>query len=96
MDKYIFSKAFCLFICLKNEVLSCEGYLVSVAGSYLSVIGAESTVPQTPGLDSGVIAVNERGKFMWIHFQIGKPVDACLWQGGFNSVPVNKNSSSTS
>lgn len=37
MDKYIFSKAFCLFVCLKNEVLSCEGCLVSVAGSSLSL-----------------------------------------------------------
>lgn len=35
----------------------------------LSVIGAESTVPQTPCLDIGIIAVNETGKFVWIHFE---------------------------
>lgn len=35
----------------------------------LSVIGAESTVPQTPRLDIGIIAVSETGKFVWIHFK---------------------------
>lgn len=35
----------------------------------LSVIGAESTVPQTPRLGIGIIAVNETGKFVWIHFE---------------------------
>lgn len=30
----------------------------------LSVIGAESTVPKTPRLDIGIIAVNETGKLV--------------------------------
>lgn len=59
----------------------------------LSVIGAESTVPQTPRLDIGIIAVNDTGKsvgYISNRLQMGKAI-AYLWQGGFYSNSVNKN-----